>query len=52
MGNLPHPPGCLGADGIAEGAKVKSAEIAITADNLFVLYVNGKFAGQGDSPDA
>jgi len=37
---------------LPDGAKVKSAEIAITADNLFSLYVNGKYAGQGDSdPD-
>ena len=33
---------------LPDGAKVKSAEIAITADNLFSLYVNGKYAWQGD----
>ena len=34
---------------LPDGAKVKSAEIDITADNLFTLYVNGKFAGQSSS---
>jgi len=37
---------------LPDGAKVKSAEIAVTADNLFALYVNGTFAGQSESnPD-
>jgi HEAT repeat protein len=38
-----------GGMALPDGAKVKFAEIDITADNLFALYVNGKFAGQGDS---
>ena len=38
---------------LLDGVKVKSAEIDITADNLFALYVNGSFAGQGhSSPDS
>lgn len=36
-----------GTFNLPEGAKVRAAEIDITADNLFALYVNGKFAGQG-----
>ncbi len=41
-----------GSLALPDGAKVKAAEVDITADNLFVLYINGKFAGQGDTnPD-
>ncbi len=32
--------------------KIKSAEIVLTCDNLFTLYVNGKSVGESDEPNA
>ncbi|MBI4585131.1 MAG: HEAT repeat domain-containing protein [Planctomycetes bacterium] len=38
---------------VPEKAPVQSAEVLITADNLFTLYLNGRFAGEsGPDPNA
>jgi HEAT repeat protein len=38
---------------LPENAKIKSADLIITADNLYTLYLNGKLAGEGHhDPDS
>lgn len=38
--------------GIPESPAVKSAKIAVTADNLFVLYLNGQAIGESDADNS
>jgi HEAT repeat protein len=40
------------ASEIPENAKVKSAEIIITCDNLFVLYLNGQSVGESQADNS
>ncbi len=35
---------------VSEKARIKSAEVVVTCDNLYTFYINGRFAGEGE-PD-
>ncbi|MBI5834914.1 MAG: HEAT repeat domain-containing protein [Armatimonadetes bacterium] len=38
---------------ISEKARIKSAEVIVTCDNLYTFFINGRFAGEGEpNPDA